>query len=94
VLGFSSVDYTAIDMASAQLGAVSVPLQTNAAIAQLHAVAATERYAWWKNRPSALPTDNSAPVAPGRGDHCGGYRVGVPRSGCLGYSNPSLLQVP
>jgi fatty acid CoA ligase FadD9 len=33
MLGFSSVDYTAIDMASAQLGAVSVPLQTNAAIA-------------------------------------------------------------
>jgi fatty acid CoA ligase FadD9 len=35
VLGFTSVDYTTIDMALAQLGAVSVPLQTSAAVAQL-----------------------------------------------------------
>jgi fatty acid CoA ligase FadD9 len=35
VLGFTSVDYTTIDVALAHLGAVSVPLQTSAAIAQL-----------------------------------------------------------
>ncbi len=35
VLGFTSVDYTTVDIALAQLGAVSVPLQTSAAIAQL-----------------------------------------------------------
>jgi fatty acid CoA ligase FadD9 len=38
VLGFSSVDYTSIDMALAQLGAVSVPLQTSAPIAQLDSI--------------------------------------------------------
>jgi fatty acid CoA ligase FadD9 len=35
VLGFNSVDYTTIDVALAQLGAVSVPLQTGAAVTQL-----------------------------------------------------------
>ena len=35
VLGFTSVDYTTIDVALAQLGAVSVPLQTGAAVTQL-----------------------------------------------------------
>ncbi|GFG76216.1 carboxylic acid reductase [Mycobacterium botniense] len=35
VLGFTSVDYTTIDIALAFLGAVSVPLQTGAAITQL-----------------------------------------------------------
>ncbi|ORW04613.1 carboxylic acid reductase [Mycobacterium kyorinense] len=40
VLGFTSVDYTTIDMALAQLGAVSVPLQTSAAIAQLQPIVA------------------------------------------------------
>ncbi|SOX53385.1 oxidoreductase [Mycobacterium ahvazicum] len=35
VLGFNSVDFTTIDVAVAQIGAVSVPLQTSAAIAQL-----------------------------------------------------------
>ena len=35
VLGFTSVDYTTIDIALAHLGAVSVPLQTSAAITQL-----------------------------------------------------------
>ncbi|MEZ0353823.1 carboxylic acid reductase [Mycobacterium sp. pR1184] len=35
VLGFNSVDFTTIDVALAQIGAVSVPLQTSAAIAQL-----------------------------------------------------------
>src|ERR1700733_7915358 len=35
VLGFTSVDYTTIDVALGVVGAVSVPLQTSAAIAQL-----------------------------------------------------------
>ncbi len=35
VLGFTSVDYTSIDIALGLIGAVSVPLQTSAAIAQL-----------------------------------------------------------
>ncbi|OBA79497.1 oxidoreductase [Mycobacterium sp. 1164966.3] len=38
VLGFSSVDYTTIDMAATVLGAVSVPLQTSATAAQLRPV--------------------------------------------------------
>jgi fatty acid CoA ligase FadD9 len=35
VLGFTSVDYTIIDVALIRLGAVAVPLQTNAALTQL-----------------------------------------------------------
>ncbi len=35
LLGFTSVDFTTIDIALAQLGAVSVPLQTGAAVTQL-----------------------------------------------------------
>ena len=35
VLGFTSVDYTTIDIALGLIGAVSVPLQTSAAITQL-----------------------------------------------------------
>ncbi|OYN82707.1 carboxylic acid reductase [Mycolicibacterium sphagni] len=38
ILGFTSVDYTTIDLALAQLGAVSVPLQTSAAAAQLNPI--------------------------------------------------------
>ena len=38
VLGFTSVDYTTIDIALGRLGAVSVPLQTSAAIAQLQPI--------------------------------------------------------
>jgi fatty acid CoA ligase FadD9 len=38
VLGFNSVDFTTIDVALAQLGAVSVPLQTGVTIAQLRAI--------------------------------------------------------
>ncbi len=38
VFGFTSVDYTTIDMATALLGAVSVPLQTSAAAAQLRPI--------------------------------------------------------
>ncbi|MGH3968212.1 MAG: AMP-binding protein, partial [Mycobacterium sp.] len=38
VLGFTSVDYTTIDVALGQINAVSVPLQTSAAIAQLQPI--------------------------------------------------------
>jgi fatty acid CoA ligase FadD9 len=38
VLGFTSVDYTTIDVAVGLIGAVSVPLQTSAAIAQLRPI--------------------------------------------------------
>src|SRR6516165_1291630 len=40
VLGFNSVDYTTIDIALGVIGAVSVPLQTSAAIAQLQPIVA------------------------------------------------------
>lgn len=38
VLGFNSVDFTTIDVALAMIGAVSVPLQTSAAITQLQPI--------------------------------------------------------
>ncbi|OBI21877.1 oxidoreductase [Mycobacterium sp. E2327] len=38
VLGFNSVDYATIDIALGMIGAVSVPLQTSAAIAQLQPI--------------------------------------------------------
>ena len=37
-LGFTSVDYTTIDLALGQIGAVAVPLQTSAAITQLQPI--------------------------------------------------------
>ncbi|MFI6047001.1 carboxylic acid reductase [Nocardia sp. NPDC051321] len=40
ILGFTSVDYTTIDTALAQVGAVSVPLQTSAPVAQLRPIVA------------------------------------------------------
>ena len=40
VLGFTSVDYTIIDMALVQIGAVSVPLQTSAPLTQLRPIVA------------------------------------------------------
>ena len=40
VLGFNSVDFTTIDVALAQIGAVAVPLQTSAAITQLQPIVA------------------------------------------------------
>ena len=40
ILGFTSVDYTTIDMALLHLGAVSVPLQTSAPVAQLRPIVA------------------------------------------------------
>ena len=40
VLGFTSVDYATVDMALVQLGAVSVPLQTNAPVSQLRPIVA------------------------------------------------------
>jgi fatty acid CoA ligase FadD9 len=39
-LGFTGVDYTAIDMALVRIGAVAVPLQTSAAISQLSPIIA------------------------------------------------------
>src|SRR6202011_2763247 len=40
VLGFTSVDYTTVDMALIQVGAVSVPLQTSAPVSQLRPIVA------------------------------------------------------
>ncbi|WP_101949690.1 carboxylic acid reductase [Mycobacterium sp. 3519A] len=40
ILGFTSIDYTTIDMALLHLGAVSVPLQTSAPVTQLRPIAA------------------------------------------------------
>ena len=40
ILGFTSVDYTTVDMALLRLGAVSVPLQTSAPVTQLRPIAA------------------------------------------------------
>src|SRR6476646_31892 len=40
ILGFTSMDYTTVDMALLRLGAVSVPLQTSAPVAQLRPIAA------------------------------------------------------
>ena len=40
ILGFTSIDYTTIDMALSHLGAVSVPLQTSAPVATLRPIAA------------------------------------------------------
>src|SRR6202022_4936661 len=37
---FPSVDYTTVDMALLRMGAVSVPLQTSAAVTQLRPIAA------------------------------------------------------
>jgi fatty acid CoA ligase FadD9 len=39
ILGFTSIDYTIVDMALLRLGAISVPLQTNAPVAQLRPIA-------------------------------------------------------
>src|ERR1700675_3431957 len=40
VLGFTSVDYTTVDVALVHMGAVSVPLQTSAPVAQLRPIVA------------------------------------------------------
>jgi fatty acid CoA ligase FadD9 len=40
ILGFTSIDYTAIDMALLRLGAISVPLQTSAPVSNLRPIAA------------------------------------------------------
>jgi fatty acid CoA ligase FadD9 len=48
-LGFTSIDYTTIDLASIQLGAVSVPLQTSAPLTQLRPIVA-------ETEPSVLAT--------------------------------------
>ncbi len=43
VLGFNSVDYATIDMALGRIGAVSVPLQTSAALTQLQPIVVETR---------------------------------------------------
>jgi fatty acid CoA ligase FadD9 len=40
VLGFTSIDYTTVDMALLRIGAISVPLQTSAPVTQLRPIAA------------------------------------------------------
>jgi fatty acid CoA ligase FadD9 len=40
VVGFTSVDYTTVDMALLRMGAISVPLQTSAPVTQLRPIAA------------------------------------------------------
>jgi fatty acid CoA ligase FadD9 len=40
VLGFTSIDYTTVDMALLRMGAVSVPLQTSAPVTQLRPISA------------------------------------------------------
>ncbi|PXX09681.1 carboxylic acid reductase [Mycolicibacterium moriokaense] len=40
ILGFTSTDYTTVDMAVLRLGAISVPLQTSAPVTQLRPIAA------------------------------------------------------
>ena len=40
ILGFTSIDYTTVDMALLHMGAVSVPLQTSAPVTQLRPIAA------------------------------------------------------
>ncbi len=40
ILGFTSIDYTTVDMALLRIGAVSVPLQTSAPVTQLQPIAA------------------------------------------------------
>ncbi|GAY13794.1 carboxylic acid reductase [Mycobacterium sp. shizuoka-1] len=40
VLGFTSIDYTIVDLALVQLGAVSVPLQTSSVVTALHPILA------------------------------------------------------
>ncbi len=40
ILGFTSIDYTTVDMALLRIGAVSVPLQTSAPVTQLRPIAA------------------------------------------------------
>lgn len=57
VLGFNSVDFTTIDMALGLIGAVSVPLQTGAAITQLQPITA-------ETKPAAIAASvNQLPVA-------------------------------
>src|SRR6185437_1052499 len=40
ILGFTSIDYTTVDMALLHVGAISVPLQTSAPVTQLRPIAA------------------------------------------------------
>ena len=75
VLGFNSVGYATIDMALGQIGAVSVPLQTSAALTQLQPIVAetepTVIAASVDQLPDAVELILSAPEnAPARSSWC------------------------
>ncbi|RFD25186.1 oxidoreductase [Mycobacterium uberis] len=70
ILGFNSVDYATIDMAIGMIGAVSVPLQTSAAITQLQPIVAETEpsviAASVNQLPDAVELVLSASLAPAR----------------------------
>jgi fatty acid CoA ligase FadD9 len=55
ILGFTSIDYTIIDMALTRLGVVSVPLQTSAPVTQLRPIAAETEPAVIANASPSTP---------------------------------------
>ena len=59
MLGFTSVDYTTVDMALVQIGAVSVPLQTSAPVAQLRPIVAETEPSADRRRASTISTTPS-----------------------------------
>ncbi len=66
LLGFTSVDYTSVDIALIGLGAVSVPLQTSAPVAQLRPIIAetgTDPSSPRASTISATPSSWSSPAS-------------------------------
>ncbi len=72
VLGFNSVDYATIDMALGTIGAVSVPLQTSAAIASLQPILAETQPSLIASSVNQLPDAVELILA---GDHAPGKLV-------------------
>jgi fatty acid CoA ligase FadD9 len=72
VLGFNSVDYATIDMALGTIGAVSVPLQTSAAIASLQPIVAETEPSLIASSVNQLPDAVELILA---GDHVPGKLV-------------------
>ncbi len=72
VLGFNSVDYATIDMALGTIGAVSVPLQTSAAIASLQPIVAETEPSLIASSVNQLPEAVELILA---GDHVPGKLV-------------------
>ncbi|MGN6336164.1 AMP-binding protein, partial [Mycobacterium sp.] len=72
VLGFNSVDYATIDMALGTIGAVSVPLQTSAAIASLQPIVAETEPSLLASSVNQLPDAVELILA---GDHVPGKLV-------------------